>query len=69
MPSIDLVPWLLAVIGLLIGALGFKSKAKAKEAEGKIKAVRRKKEVTNEVNSLDDDGVVAKFDELHKRRR
>lgn len=50
----DLVPWLVAVIGVLIGALGFKSRSKAREIERQMEALDKAQKVRNEVNSLSD---------------
>ena len=54
----ELVPWLIAVIGVLIGALGFKSRSKARDIERKMKSLDKAQKVRNEVNSLSDDGIL-----------
>ena len=54
----DLAPWLVAIIGVLIGALGFKSRSKAREIERKMKSLDKAQKVRNEVNSLSDDGIL-----------
>lgn len=54
----DLVPWLIAVIGVLIGALGFKSRSKARDIERQMKVLDKAQKVRNEVNSLSDNDVL-----------
>lgn len=54
----ELVPWLIAVIGVLIGALGFKSRSKAREIERQMEALDKAQKVRNEVNSLSDNDVL-----------
>ena len=54
----DLVLWLIAVIGVLIGALGFKSRSKAREIERQMKTLDKAQKVRNEVNSLSDGDVL-----------
>lgn len=50
----DLVPWLVAIIGVLIGALGFKSRSKAREIERQMKMLDKAQKVKNEIDSLSD---------------
>lgn len=54
----ELVPWLVAIIGVLIGALGFKSRSKARGIERQMKKFNKAQKVRNEVGSLSDDDVL-----------
>ena len=54
----EIVPWLIAIIGVLIGALGFKSRSKAREIERQMKTLDKAQKVRNEVGSLSDDDVL-----------
>ena len=54
----EIVPWLIAVIGVLIGALGFKSRSKAREIERKMKTLDKAQKVRNEIQTLDDSRIV-----------
>lgn len=54
----ELVPWLVAIIGVLIGALGFKSRSKARDIERQMKVFDKAQKVRNEVNSLSDNDVL-----------
>jgi len=70
---IDLIPWLLAIIGALLGLLGFKASKTAKQSEEaqrkRAENILKAKEVREDVQTLDDDRLIAEFDRLHDNNR
>lgn len=54
----ELIPWLVAVIGVLIGALGLKSRSKAREVEQQMKTLDKAQKVKNEIQTLDDSRII-----------
>ena len=69
----DIIPWLIATIGALLGVLGVysgkSSKEKAKEQKARADALSAKKKVKNEIDLLDADSQLDEFDRLHNARR
>lgn len=69
----DIIPWLIAAIGALVGALGAysgkSSKEKAKEQKARADSLSAKKKVQNEIDLLDSDSKLDEFDRLHNARR
>lgn len=61
------------LVGVITGLVGFFTayiyKRKADDNKRDTDALRKQKEVANEVDRLDDDGVLDKFGELHEKRR
>lgn len=70
---IDLIPWLLAVIGTLVGLLGFSARKAAKQNEEiqrkRAENILKVKEVRENVQTASDDELIAGFDRLHNRNR
>lgn len=69
----DVIPWLIAAIGALVGALGVysgkSSKEKVKEQKARADALSTKKKVQNEIDLLDVDSQLDEFERLHNARR
>lgn len=69
----DLIPWALAIVGALVGLLGFSFGKSAKHSEGlqrkRIDSILKAKGVRENVQTLDDDRVIAEFDRLHDNNR
>lgn len=69
----ELIPWLIAVIGALIGLLGFGARKTAKKNEEaqkkRVDNILKAKEVRENVQTLDDDRVISEFDRLYNDKR
>lgn len=71
----DLVPWLVVAVSALAGLLGLSfnrlkdAKRDNQEADKRVQALINKKEVTEHVQTLDDDYLVQQFDRLRDSKR
>lgn len=69
----ELIPWLIAVIGALIGLLGFSARKTARRNENvqrkRAENILKAKEVRENVQALDDDRVISEFDRLYNDKR
>ena len=70
---IDIIPWFLAVIGALVGLLGFNARKTAKRNEEiqrkRAESILKAKMVRENVQAASDDDLIAEFDRLHNERR
>lgn len=70
---IDIIPWLLAMIGALVGLLGFSARKAAKQNEEiqrkRAENILKVKEVRENVQTASDDAIINEFDRLYDNNR
>mgnify|MGYP005803735259 CR=1 FL=1 len=71
--SLDIIGWLVGAVGALVAFLALRSRKdmsdKLNDSEQRISAIRKAKVNHENIQTLDDDRLIAEFDRLYNDRR
>lgn len=69
----ELWPYILGAVGVVIGLVTAYIKGKSSNADGlrkqQLEAIRKKEEIKDDIQTADDDRIIAEFDRLHDNSR